>query len=125
MLIRLYTGFPTETPPYSLFWVTHNFFPALSSRTYRTLCQSGSDQASHFLGTEQWPSIALLTSDTGSFKLPLLQCTIFYIPYQILYLTPFEEYCSDEETLSQVLSKTYNLLSTPSQQPQLPCLRKW
>lgn len=40
-------------------------------------------------------------------------------------LTTFEEYCSGVNPLPRVLSKTYELLNTPPEQPQLPCLIKW
>lgn len=40
-------------------------------------------------------------------------------------LTTFEEYCSAEGTLPRVLSKTYNLLNSPIEQPDLHCLKHW
>lgn len=39
--------------------------------------------------------------------------------------TTFEEYCSDEGTLPQVLSKSYSSLITPSDEQSRSCLRKW
>lgn len=40
-------------------------------------------------------------------------------------VTTFENYCLDEGKLPQVLSKTYALLNSPSEQPDLSFLRKW
>lgn len=37
----------------------------------------------------------------------------------------FEDYCLDKGTLTQVLSKTYTLLNSPSEQPQLSFYKKW
>lgn len=40
-------------------------------------------------------------------------------------LTTFEEYCSRTELRSQILSKMYSLLNTPSPQPHLLYLERW
>lgn len=82
--------------------------------------------------SDSWLSIIALMSDTGSFKLPFwnaLQLHHFFnsIPNPQRFnrsLTSFEEYCSDEGTWTQVLSKTYTLLNTPSDQPYLPFMQK-
>lgn len=87
--------------------------PGTGSCVLRTLHKSGCDQASSFLRAEQRPSVELLVNNTGPFKLPFwnaLQLHHFLnsIPNPQCFghhLTTFEELCSYEGILSQVLSK--------------------
>lgn len=83
---------------------------------------------------DRWPTIAELTDPAGHYRLAFwnaaqvkhfLQTTPDPQAYT-RQLTTFEEYCSGtEETLPQVLSKTYMLLNNPPEQPDLPCISKW
>lgn len=76
--------------------------------------------------------LELLMDDTGPFKLPFwtaIQLQHFFnsLPHlQHLgpYLKSLEEYCSDEDTIPRVLSKTYNLLNCPAAQPHLSFIYK-
>lgn len=108
------------------------FPPGLDHSQYKTLLSSGRDCAMYFLEGTHWPSIEALTSPTGQFQLPFwkairLHHFLFSIANPAQFdrvLTIFEEYCRDTGDISQVLSKTYSLLNTPQQQPDLIFLQK-
>lgn len=71
--------------------------------------------------------------EPGPFKLsfwPALQLRHFFdtLPDPVRFvrpLTKFEEYCSEEGVISQVLSKIYSLLNCPAVPLHLPFLDKW
>lgn len=97
------------------------FTPDMGNRNFPTLLQDGLYQTSHFLSTDGWPSITTLISQTGQFKLPFWKALQLHHFLHSLTnpqtfkssLTTFEDYCLDEGTLPQILSKTYSLLVTP------------
>lgn len=70
---------------------------------------------------------------TGAFRLPFwsaLQLHHFLHSLQTpgrfdRRLSTFEEYCSEDGVLTQVLSKTYSLLISPPEHLHLPWLEKW
>lgn len=91
------------------------------------LCQAGRYQASHLLATDYWPSIEALREDSGPFRLTFWKALQLHQYLHSLLnpqgfcrnMTTFEEYCSDGGT---VLSKTYNLLMSSTEQTYL---KKW
>lgn len=109
------------------------FEPGLDYSNYETLWESGKDCASHYVEDDHWTSIQSLTNDNGGFQLSFwkairLHHFLYSIPELMRYkrdMTMLEEYCRGEGTLPQVLSKTYSLLNTPTEQPDLLFLQKW
>lgn len=109
------------------------FKPGLDYLEYETLWNTGKDCATHYVEDDQWASIQSLTNDNGDFRLPFwkairLHRFLHSVPEPTRFkrdMTTLEEYCRGEGTLSQVLSKTYSLLNTPTEQPDLLFLRKW
>lgn len=109
------------------------FPPGMELSEYETLASTGRDRASHFLEDNQWPSIQSLTSDTGHFGLPFWKAIwLHHFLHSIANpakfnrtLMTFEDYCRDEEVLPQVLSKTYAMLNSPSEQPDMSFIQKW
>lgn len=100
---------------------------------FKALSRTGQDCALHFLEGDHWPSLQSLMDNDGCFQLPFWSAIQLHHFLHSLAnpshfnwaLTTFEEYCVDDGTLPQVLSKTYALLNSPPEQPQLSLLQKW
>lgn len=113
------------------YWATRRFPLGLGRSEFQTLPQMG--WASNFLEGDHWPSISPLMSASGRFQLYFwntlqLHHFLHSIAKPTLFncsLTTFEDYCQDKGILTQVLSKTYTLLNSPFEQPQLFFLQKW
>lgn len=110
-----------KTPLFSQYWATQR--SPLDLHKQKTLLAAGRDRASHFLEDGRWPSIQSPTSDTGHYRLPFWKAIrLHHFLHSIL---TFEDYCRDEGALPQVLSKTYFLLNSPPEQPDLSFIQKW
>lgn len=106
------------------------FPPGVGRSVFLSLSQADRDPASHFLEGDHWPSLPSLMDEHGRFQLSFWSAIQLHHFLHSLadpshYNRTLTEYCGENGTLPQVLSKTYALLNNPPEQPQLSFLQKW